>query len=218
MIRAYRYIDTVHSRLNEYVLAFFCRIETDRNGFRDDLFEANFLPVVNHHPIILKKRFRIIYEYVSGLAAPDRHSFCQKIIEANQIERICRGEYRPEAFNGTLTAIDRTLKDLFFDLYNQVLDGKPFRENAHTSLREHFNQFCDANEDITLCPICGIGELKKAQDEVRDQYDHYLPESLYPFSSINFRNLVPCCLQCNSLGAKGYKDIIAVSTGKLFFP
>ncbi|MGE1166871.1 hypothetical protein ACQJ0Y_27480, partial [Peribacillus simplex] len=41
---------------------------------------------------------------------------------------------------------------------------------------------------------------------------------LYPFSSINFRNLVPCCDKCNSLQVKGQKDIIALSTGKLFFP
>jgi len=107
---------------------------------------------------------------------------------------------------------------LFIDLYVQVLDGKAFQENAGTTLRDHFNQFCDTNADITLCPICGINELKKSQDESRDQYDHYLPKSLYPYSSINFYNLVPCCKECNSFEAKGEKDTIAVSTGKLFFP
>lgn len=29
-------------------------------------------------------------------------------------------------------------------------------------------------------------------------YDHYLPKALYPFNSINFRNLVPACHHCNS--------------------
>lgn len=39
----------------------------------------------------------------------------------------------------------------------------------------------------------------------REAYDHYLPKALYPFSSINFRNLVPACHHCNS-GYKTSKD------------
>ncbi|MFF2092140.1 HNH endonuclease [Paenibacillus sp. NPDC058174] len=218
VIRAYKYIETVHSKLHEYVISFFLKIETDTKGFRDELFEVDFLPIVNRHRKILKKRFKTIYEYVSKLSVIDRQSFCQRIIESNQIEKICRGEYRPAAFVGKSTGIEHTLKGLFLDLYIQVLDGEPFREKAKTLLRHHFDQFCNTNEDITRCPICGIGELKKAHDTTRDQYDHYLPKSLYPLSSINFYNLVPCCKDCNSFEAKGDKDTIALSTGKLFFP
>lgn len=218
MIKSYKFVTTVHSKLNDYVIAFFHKIENDRGGFRDELFEAEFLPIVQRHQKILKNRFRTIYEYVSTLPEIDRKSFCQRIIESNEIEKICCGEYKPEVFGKNLSGVHGILKDLFDDLYNQVLDGNPFREIARTTLREHFNQFCDANGDITICPICGIGELKKSQDETRDQYDHYLPKSLYPLSSINFHNLVPCCKECNSFDVKGNKDIIAVSTGKLFFP
>ncbi|SDI50924.1 HNH endonuclease [Desulfosporosinus hippei] len=218
MIRAYKYVDTIHTRLNEYVLAFFRKIEVDTNGFRDDLFEPDFLPIVKRHRKILVERFKILYKYVSSLSAAERQSFCQRVIQSNQIEIICRGEYRPEAIADKPTGINKIMKNLFLDLYNQVLDGEPFRENAHTTLRDHFNQFSNANKDITLCPICGISELKKSQDESRDQYDHFLPKSLYPFSSINFYNLVPCCIDCNSLAIKGDRDTIAISTGKLFFP
>lgn len=218
MITSYKYIATVHSKIHDYVIAFFNKIKTDTNGFRDELFEANFLPIVKRHRKILKERFKLIYEHVTNLSADDRQSFCQRIIESNQIERICKGEYRPEAIIGNPTGIDKILIDLFLDLYKQVLDGKPFRDNTQTTLRDHFDQFCDTNIDITLCPICGIGELKKSQDKTRDQYDHYLPISLYPFSSINFYNLVPCCKECNSFDVKGDKDTIEISTGKIFFP
>lgn len=218
MIRAYQYIDTAHSKLHEYVMAYFVKIETDTNGFRDELFEPEFLPIVKSHYKILKSRFKEIYEYVSSLPTTDRHLFCQRIILSNQIEKICRGEYKPEAFISKSTDIDVTLKKLFLALYEQVLDGAPFRNYSKTTLRDHFNQFCELNIEITLCPTCGIGELKKSQDKIRDQYDHYLPKSLYPFSSINFYNLVPCCMECNSLGIKGDKDTIAISTGKIFFP
>lgn len=218
MIKAYQYINTVHSQLHEYVMAFFLKIESDTNGFRDELFDPEFLVVVNHHPNILKKRFESIYTHVSSLSLTDRKFFCQRVIESNQIERICRGEYRPEVFFSNPTGINKTLKDLFLALYNQVLDGKNFQELIKSCLRDHFDQFCNANKDITLCPICGIGELKKSQDKHRDQYDHYLPKSLYPFSSVNFHNLVLCCIECNSFSAKGNKDTIAVSTGRIFFP
>lgn len=218
MIRSYKYIDTVHSKLHEYVMAFFIKIETDTSGFREELFETEFLPIVNRHSKILRERFQTIYDHTSGMKEIDRRLLCRKIIESNQIERICCGEYIPEAFIDKSNGIDRILRDLFLDLYNQVLDGNPFREKANTTLREHFNQFCDTNEDTTLCPICGIGELKKSHDDTRDQYDHYLPKSLYPYSSINFLNIVPCCKECNSFDAKGDKDTIAVSTGKFFYP
>jgi hypothetical protein len=218
MIKKYRYIETVHGNLHEYVLAFFHKIQTDTNAFNDELFEAEFRPIVKRHPKILEKRLKIIYEYISGLAPTDRQAFCQRVIDSNQIKQICNGEYKPIKFDNKATGIDKILKNLFRDLYQQVLDGDPFRELNNTTLREHFNQFCDANADITLCPICGIGELKKSQDITRDQYDHYLPKALYPFSSINFSNLVPCCKECNSFDAKGEKDTIEVSTGKFFFP
>jgi hypothetical protein len=39
----------------------------------------------------------------------------------------------------------------------------------------------------------------------RDAYDHFLPKSEYPFSSINFKNLAPICHKCNSSN-KGSKD------------
>ncbi|PHB39087.1 hypothetical protein COE86_04220 [Bacillus toyonensis] len=218
MIKAYKYIETVHSKLHEYVITFFQKVEADMGGFRDDLFEPEFLPIVNRHQKILRNRFEIIYKHLSSLSPAQRHMFCQRIIESNQIEKICNGEYIPVAFKGKLTEIDAVLKELFVDLYDQVLDGNPFQQNANTTLREHYNQFSDANADITLCPTCGIGELLKSQDTTRDPYDHYLPKALYPFSSINFRNLVPCCDKCNSHQGKGQKDIIALSTGKLFFP
>ncbi len=31
-----------------------------------------------------------------------------------------------------------------------------------------------------------------------EAYDHYLPKSLYPFNSINFRNLVPTVMSATA--------------------
>ncbi|PJD98354.1 MAG: hypothetical protein CK427_17150 [Leptospira sp.] len=218
MIWSYSYIETVHSKLNEYILEFFNKIKDDTAGFRDELFNSDFLQIVNRHPSILKKRLRIVYNYLNTLPAKDRELLCDEIKFANQIEKICQGEYKPKTFDQSVQGIDKIIKDFFLSLYDQVLDGDPFRELNNTNLRAHFNQFSNANENIILCPFCGISFLKKSGDTIRDQYDHYLPKSLYPFSAVNFQNLVLTCRECNSLDVKANKDILALSVGKIFFP
>ena len=40
--------------------------------------------------------------------------------------------------------------------------------------------------------------MKGTHHSKREAYDHYLPKVLYPFNSINFRNLAPACHECNS--------------------
>lgn len=44
----------------------------------------------------------------------------------------------------------------------------------------------------------GLGGIKAVPHARREAYDHYLPKALYPFNSINFRNLAPACHECNS--------------------
>ncbi len=44
-------------------------------------------------------------------------------------------------------------------------------------------------------------------DDYKEAYDHYLPKSKYPFTSMNFMNLFPMCTDCNSK-EKGKDDII----------
>ena len=62
---------------------------------------------------------------------------------------------------------------------------------------DHYQAFVFTNAE-GKCPFCGIGDIKGTHHSKRDAYDHYLPKALYPFNSINFRNLVPACHECNS--------------------
>lgn len=48
------------------------------------------------------------------------------------------------------------------------------------------------------CPFCGFNDMLTEYHTKREAYDHYLPKNLYPFNSINFRNLAPACHHCNS--------------------
>jgi hypothetical protein len=219
MIRNYKYLDTaVQLRLHEFIIAFFNRIEFETAVFDDSFFGVDFLEIADRHPQILKQQCIAIYNHIKNWNQVDKTNLCSLIRDSNEIQNICEGNYAPPTLDRHSTGLNKLLRDLFLDLYNQVLDGDGFREKYTTTLRTHFDDFSKLNSDITLCPICGIGELKKHTDLSRDQYDHYLPKSLYPFSSVNFKNLVPICIDCNSPTVKGSKDVVAVSTNqRLFF-
>ncbi len=218
MIRTYKFYLSCHIMLHQHIIAFFNRIEFETGDFDDGFFEPDFLDIVRRHPQILRQRSIDIYNEVKTWSQADRSALCEQIRASNDIENICKGNYKPGIIDRKANGFWKNLRDFFLDLYSQVLDGDGFRDKYHTALREHFNGFSEANEGITKCPICGIGELKKKEDECRDQYDHFLPKALYPLSSVNFENLVPSCKECNSFDAKGEEDTIGISTGKLFFP
>jgi len=218
MIRSYKYLPSIHSRLNELVIEFFDRIQFETGPFQEQFFGYSLGYLANRHPQILKQRCIAIYSELKTWSFRERAKLFYLIRESNQIEKICCGSYEPRKLDRHATGIYKELRDLFIDLYNQVLDGDAFRELFSTNLREHFSEFRKLNSDVTICPLCGIGELKMDADKIRDQYDHYFPKSTYPLSSVNFKNLVPICRECNSTDIKGDTDIIAVSSNdKLFF-
>jgi len=47
-----------------------------------------------------------------------------------------------------------------------------------------------------VCPFCGC-ESFDAPGAPREDLDHYLPKSRYPFAAANLRNLVPMGMKCN---------------------
>lgn len=220
MIRSYKFENlAVQLRLHELILSFFDRIENETGPFDNSFFSPDLLYLANRHPQILKAPCIAIYNIIKTWTQQDRTNFCLQIRESNNIESICEGHILPKKLSRTITGILKILRDLFLNLYKQVLDGDAFNTRFATNLRSHFDSFSKLNSGITLCPICGIGELKKHQDVTRDQYDHYLPQSIYPLSSVNFKNLVPTCKECNSLDVKAEKDIVALASNrKLFFP
>lgn len=44
-----------------------------------------------------------------------------------------------------------------------------------------------------ICQPCDINGVHHTK---REAYDHYRPKPLYPFNSVNFRNLAPACHEC----------------------
>ena len=218
MIKTYKYIETDHCKLHEFIIAFFERIENETGVFDDSFFHPDFLPIANKHPRIIKKRCINIYNTLKTWAPSDKTQFIQQIKDSNEIEQICTGLKKPLDETQLPSDISSDLKKLFICLYEDVLKTCEVFINKYGSLKDHFKRFKEEPNDYIICPVCGIQTVKTIHDKDRDQYDHYLPKDLYPLLSVNFRNLVPICTECNSLLVKGKKDVLKQTTGKLFYP
>ncbi len=98
-----------------------------------------------------------------------------------------------KAFNAELAG---QLSGFFKGLYSQML-GLSDVKGKIGNIDDHYHVFMTANKE-GKCPFCGIHDIKGIYHSKREAYDHYLPKSIYPFNSINFKNLVPACQECNS--------------------
>jgi hypothetical protein len=218
VINTYSYIATPHAKLHQFVIAFFNRIEFETGDYFTTFYEADFYThLVSRHKSILEKAFKNIYAKTKTWRQSKRTNFCNGIRNSNDIKAICEGTIKPWKEDNIPAEIREVTKKLFIKLYNDVLKGDFFKP-VYGDRKSHFVAFKKhANNDYVYCPCCGIEEMRTYVDKITDQYDHYLPKDEYPFSSVNFENLVPTCTTCNSIEVKSSKDILSY-TGKVFFP
>lgn len=143
----------------------------------------------------------------------------------NNIEDACQNQcpQQPTKYTGLMSSklnLNELLKDFFSNLYSSgFFNLKLVKDAFKSTLSEYYMDFVrENNEDI--CPFCGLQSLDGEFAPTREAFDHYLPKSLYPFNSVNLRNLAPSCNKCNS-GNKRDKDTVYKSTGirrKAFYP
>lgn len=143
-----------------------------------------------------------IYQEFCRLSPQDRAKFRHWYQGNNDIEKICGdpvGHHvvRYDDFEGQFPGLRQPLYAFFKSLYSQELLGLAALRKHIGDLKEHYDQFVTVNT-VGKCPFCGMTDLKSVYHTHREAYDHYFPKSIYPFNSINFRNLVPACHECNS--------------------
>lgn len=117
----------------------------------------------------------------------------------NDIERLCANN--PVLHPVHYKDIERRYPDLAKDLrifFTGLYDFEASALKAEVGdIDNHYQAFVTANNS-TKCPFCGINDLLGEDHTRREAYDHFLPKALYPFNSINFKNLAPACHHCNS--------------------
>ena len=229
MIFPYKYaihsLDKLHKYIEHLVLDVWCK--ADKNTKFDILMlHKDFKPVVvavskNKNDYLLKP-IQEIYILFSKLDTADKTKLSNGFRANNDIKGLCIGKSKPlryddiKAFSEPLAI---ALNPFFKNLYTKLLGIKIVKTECG-DLNERYKEFMVSNSK-GKCPFCGLEDIKSEKLRVRDAYDHYLPKDIYPFNSINFKNLVPACHTCNS-SYKLVKDPIHSSSKKMprraFYP
>jgi hypothetical protein len=129
--------------------------------------------------------------------------------EQNEIARLLSGECSCDTIDELPEPIRRPVKELFksaFDLLTPL------------GLRAQHYALIFESIPYAVCPFCGC-EPFDAPGGVREDLDHYLVRSKYPFAAANLHNLVPMGKKCNSY--KLTKDILFKEDGtrrRAFYP
>lgn len=126
----------------------------------------------------------------------------------NDVERVCANDpatslKRYADFPAELNDLRDQLASFFKGLYSHV-DVAALKKWIG-DIGDHYETFVSVNK-AGKCPFCGVNDLLGEYHSRREAYDHYLPKALYPFNSINFKNLAPACHHCNS-SYKTSKDV-----------
>lgn len=148
------------------------------------------------------KDVKEIYELFAPLSAQEIDQLKRWYQGNNDLEKVCAND--PATQLGRYADIAVNHKNLadqlgffFKELYSQSLLGLAALRKKIGDIDDHYQAFVQTNK-AGKCPFCGINDLLGEYHSKREAYDHYLPKVLYPFNSINFRNLVPACHHCNS--------------------
>lgn len=170
-----------------------------------------------------------IYSLFSALNKRQINQFKQWYKANNNIEKVCANDpsihiLRYSDIKAAYPDLSKHLASFFKELYaNELLSLAAWREKIG-EVDNHYRKFMNTNRSH-ICPFCGISIMLSIYHSKREAYDHYLPKGIYPFNSINFRNLVPACHHCNSNyklsqdPAFKPKDPVGISRRrKLFYP
>jgi hypothetical protein len=216
MLFAYTYVPHRMEKMQEFIdfifLDVWCKAPIGLE-FHPDLFagEPDLQEVMTEFGFAAKapdrgkafyKDVKAIYEHFALLTPQEIDQLRGWYGGNNDIEKVCANDptahiVRYEDFPIAHEKLRDELASFFKGLYSQSLLDLAALKSKIGDIDDHYKEFVKINR-AGKCPFCGISDLFGEYHSKREAYDHYLPKALYPFNSINFRNLVPACHHCNS--------------------
>jgi hypothetical protein len=137
-----------------------------------------------------------------ALTSSEREFVLQAFDNENKIALLLSGQCSCEAIGELPVSIRQPVRDLF-DFAFQLLAQLGVRDGQYSAIYE--------TTPYHVCPFCGC-EYFDAPGAPREELDHFLARSKYPFAAANLRNLVPMGHKCNAC-YKGTQDILYKNDG-----
>ena len=216
MLFPYKYVPHQMEKMQSFINFIFyqvwCRApKTKSAGFSLDLFDANpnlrkvmqdFYFSTSAGAEDFYKNVHAIYNLFSDLNRKEIAQLKRWYQGNNNIEEICANDpsihiVRYADIEAIYPKLSKQLASFFKGLYSKDLLNLVALREKIGQIDDHYHEFMKVNE-AGKCPFCGISDIFGVYHSKREAYDHYLPKGIYPFNSINFRNLVPACHHCNS--------------------
>jgi hypothetical protein len=185
---------------------FFTKLKTinptdpfDPNALFKGNLKAKVLAIHKGNPVKLHLLFKQFYDKFISLAQKRRRD---KVIEVyfkmNDLSILNDAKVTRYTVADIHDDIKAEAIMLFNYLYSDILESY----DIHGHYQVHYEDTNHSN----WCTFCGLETLPHYTD-LKADYDHLLAKSIYPFCSVNMRNLVPMGTQCNRNHKKD-KDII----------
>ncbi len=208
MLRLYKPIEKdnifkLHRILKSLILDIWCK--ADNEEWKDKTNNKKLYKLLHYSVktgVTFENEIERIYNIFKTLTGDEKAKIKRSWKINNDIEKLCSKKLKPIYLNDLHAVVKNDIKPLFSWCYTYLLDQKEVSGNK----LDYYKKLINLNE-FEVCPCCGMLDVELEDSENREAYDHYLPKANYPFSSVNFRNLVPICYKCNS-DRKKMKDPI----------
>lgn len=201
------------SYLNDVLAFFIIRSRHQSRYLKKRLFPSEFIKIHDSNGNNVREKFKAVFDEINKLDIKQRRSLICVYLNNQRVERLCLDKKFPRKnLSNFPTSLQAAIKKLGEYLYSSVLQQSCFTDlpNVNDTLREHWTNYKYANGRI--CCFCGINKYTEqlanveARKQLRPAFDHYLPKEKYPFTSVNFNNLIPICDFCNGRRFKGSID------------
>ncbi len=158
----------------------------------------------------LRDRLEAYRKTLERLSKVNRDRVLSALTEQNEIRHLLDCSASCEKIYQLPKQIQKKINELF-DFSFKLLTPLKIRD-------EQYKTIYFANERH-ICPFCGF-EYFDAPGAPREDLDHYLAKTIYPFAATNLINLVPMGKKCNQ-AHKSDADILFDANGirrKVFYP
>lgn len=222
MIYGYKYKKHKIELFNSGLMYFFEQLFIHDAAKYDEnlLLEASFIPLVKKSKTRIEDALKeIVFVYHSIPDKKEKNKVKQAFKNNNEIEKLCQGKLSPLKYDDLDKDLSSVLKPFFIMIWEEYAQNDAIKAKCG-EVREHFNSFVDPLfQKALICPFCGLEKLKPSGGKYRDAYDHYIPKTLYPFTSFNFKNLFPICGECNSDEKKREDTLyLGANRRRIFYP